>query len=130
MLENRNVHSLSTSKTIVDPMLKCEKLMEYFIASLKDQSNLFLKDISSLKYLVYTYSHIPLTFKEEVASTLKTYYLRHFSEVDVFVELNGKAEIQDIIKVSSLGIRIVAMDKDKKQANFSKDIDLEKYITK
>ena len=130
MTENRNVPTLSTSKTISDPMLKCEKLMEYFVASLRDQSNLFIKDISSLKYLVFTYSHIPLTFKENVSSTLKKYYLNHFTDVDITVELNSTAEIQNVIRVSSVGIRIVAIDSDGKRANFSKDIDLEKYITK
>ena len=130
MTENRNVPTLSTSQTISDPMLKCEKLMEYFVASLKDQSNLFIKDISSLKYLVFTYSHVPLTFKENVSSTLKKYYLNHFTDVDITVELNSTAEIQNVIRVSSVGIRIVAIDSDGKRANFSKDIDLEKYITK
>jgi len=130
MQENRNVPSLSTSKTIVDPMLKCEKLMEYFIASLRDQSNLFVNNISSLKYLVYTYSHIPLTFKEEVASTLKTYFLRYFTEIEVSVELNSTIEIQDVIRVTSIGIKIIAMDSAGNKANFSKDIDLEKYIIK
>ena len=129
-METRNVPSLSTSKTISNPLLKCEKLMEYFIASLKDQSNLFIKHISSLKYLVFTYSHVPITFQEQVASALKIYYLRHFTEVEVTVELNSTIQIEDIIKVSSIGIRIVVIDADGERANFSKDIDLEKYITK
>jgi hypothetical protein len=104
--------------------------MEYFIASLKDQSNLFIKHISSLKYLVFTYSHVPITFQEQVASALKIYYLRHFTEVEVTVELNSTTQVEDIIKVSSIGIRIVVIDADGERANFSKDIDLEKYITK
>ena len=130
MAETRNVPSLSTSKTITNPTLKAEKLLEYFVASLRDQSNFFLKDISSLKYLVYSYSDSPMRFKEEVISTLEKYYKRHYNDVSISVSLNNSDDDLKVIKVSTIEIRIIAIDNNLDKVNYSKTIDLEKYILK
>lgn len=130
MAETRNVPSLSTSKTITNPTLKVEKLLEYFVASVKDQSNFFMENISSLKYLVFTYSDSPMRFKEEVVSALETYYKRHFNSVAISIELNNSTNDAEVIKVSTIGIRIVAVDNNMEKVNYSKTIDLEKYVLK
>lgn len=130
MAEKRNVPSLSTSKTITNPTLKAEKLLEYFVASLRDQSNFFMKDITSLKYLVFTYSDSPMRFKEEVVSALEKYYGRHFNNVTISIELNNATNDLEVIKVSTIGIRIVATDNNMEKLNYSKTIDLEKYLLK
>lgn len=130
MAEKRNVPSLSTSKTITNPNLKAEKLLEYFVASVRDQSNFFMNDITSLKYIVFNYSDSPMRFKEEVISALEKYYKRHFNDVSVSIELNNANNDLEVIKVSTIGIRIIAVDSDLNKINYSKTIDLEKYVLK
>ena len=130
MAEARNVPSLSTSKTITNPTLKAEKLLEYFVASVKDQSNFFLNDISSLKYLVFNYSDSPMRFKEEVVSALEKYYKRHYNDVSISVSLNNADNDLEVIRVSTIEIRIIAVDNNLDKVNYSRTIDLEKYILK
>lgn len=130
MAEIRNVPSLSTSKIITDPTLKAEKLLEYFVASLKDQSNYFMDSISSLKYLVFSYSDSPIRFKEELSVVLEAYFKRHYTSVSISIELNNADDDNKVIRVSSVGIRIVAIDNNGEKINFSKTIDLERYLIK
>lgn len=130
MAETRNVPSLSTSKIITNPTLKAEKLLEYFVASVKDQSNFFMENISSLKFIVFNYSDSPMRFKEEVISALEKYYKRHFNDVSISVELNNANNDLEVIRVSTIGIRIVAVDNNLDKVNYSRTIDLEKYVLK
>lgn len=130
MIEKRNVPSLSTSNTITNPYLKAEKLLEYFVASVKDQSNFFMDNITSLKFLVFQYSDNPTRFKEEMVNALKKYYLRHYDTVDINISLNDTENDLTVIKVSTVQIQIIAVDANNEKINYTKTIDLEKYLLK
>lgn len=92
------------------------KLFEYFLASDYSQSNVFYRDISSLKYLVTEYKDSQ-ELKREIENTLSKLYKRHFDNVSVLVEVKES----ELSSTTELLINITA-DNDGKQYYLAKDI--------
>ncbi len=92
------------------------KLFEYFLASDYSQSNVFYRDISSLKYLITEYKDSQ-ELKREIENTLSKLYKRHFDNVSVLVEVKES----ELSSTTELLINITA-DNDGKQYYLAKDI--------
>jgi len=92
------------------------KLFEYFLSSDYSQSNVFYRDISSLRYLVTEYKDSQ-ELKREIENTLSKLYKRHFDNVSVSVEVKES----ELSSTTELLINITA-DNDGKQYYLAKDI--------
>lgn len=92
------------------------KLFEYFLASDYSQSNVFYRDISSLKYLITEYKDSQ-ELKREIENTLSKLYKRHFDNVSVLAEVKES----ELSSTTELLINITA-DNDGKQYYLAKDI--------
>ncbi|MGE3592509.1 MAG: hypothetical protein AB7G52_08465 [Arcobacter sp.] len=92
------------------------KLFEYFLASDYSQSNVFYRDISSLKYLITEYKDSQ-ELKRVIENTLSKLYKRHFDNVSVLVEVKES----ELSSTTELLINITA-DNDGKQYYLAKDI--------
>jgi len=126
-MENRNVLSLSTAKLITNPSLKIEKLLNYFLASDKDQSNYFQKQTCSMKWLIAQYGSNPNEFIIELKNALTSMYKRYFVSAEINIEFNNNEDIDQIILVKRIGIKIDVIDSDNVSGNYTGDIDMSDY---
>lgn len=126
-MEKKHVLTLSTANVITNPSLKIEKLLQYFLASDKDQSNYFQKQTSSMKWLIAQYGSNPNDFIIELKNALTSMYKRYFVSVEVNIEFNNNENIDQIILVKRIGVKIDAIDSDNVAGNYTGDIDMSDY---
>lgn len=126
-MEKKHVLTLSTANIITNPSLKIEKLLQYFLASDKDQSNYFQKQTSSMKWLIAQYGSNPNDFIIELKNALTSMYKRYFVSVEVNIEFNNNENIDQIILVKRIGVKIDAIDSDNVTGNYTGDIDMSDY---
>lgn len=116
--------TLSSSGVLYNPSLILDKQMGYFLASNQNQSDIFSKDVASLKYIVHKFSNMPSRFREELINALNKMLSRLFSSVDVTVELNDTT-VEAVVRKISIAIKVV--DYENNVGEFARDMNVEDY---
>ncbi len=92
-LKNLNVPTVSTDGWVNDDGTKAYRLLEYFLISDYSQSNMYLGNITSLKYIMGETLGLP---PDRIADTIKEalvgMYDRYFKEFEIFVSLGALGE--------------------------------------
>lgn len=114
-MDNRIIPTLSTDKFISEPILKLDTLFAYFLSSDYSQSNTYRGSISSLKYLMQKNTGDDNGLISDIISTLNTYLLRYFTEVNVYAEMKEETII---------GISIRVKDSDGVEATLERSLNV------
>ena len=85
----------STASWVINKYEIVNKVFNYFLISEKSQSNLFKKDIASLKYLI-AMSKDEISLSTAIKNTLTDLYQDYFDKVGIDVNTVDKGGILDI----------------------------------
>ncbi len=116
--------TLSSSGVLTNPSLILDRLIKYFLASNQNQSNIFSRDIASLKYIVHLHSRNPSGFRDALITSLDKLLRRYFNTVDIIVQLNDTTT-ESLVKEIQLEINVI--DFDNVKGSFSQNLNVEDY---
>lgn len=99
------VPHLSLEGFITNKKIIMIKLMEHFLASDYSQSNMFMDEVCSLKYILEQYRTAD-ELKRNMISTLYRMYSKHYQTVDIMIDITDS----DDSSVQKINIDILAVD--------------------
>ena len=99
-MDNRPIPSLSTDNFIYDPLIKLRNIYSYFKISEYSQSNTYLGNVISLKYLIEQNSNVS-SLTGSITDNLTILFNRYFSKADVFCELTDNDDGSKSIKITA-----------------------------
>lgn len=116
--------TLSSSGVLTNPSLILDRLIQYFLASNQNQSNIFPNETASLKYIVHLHSKNPSGFRDALINSLNKMLRRYFNTVDIIVQLNDTTT-ESLVKEIQLEINVI--DFNNVNGSFSRNINIEDY---
>lgn len=102
--------SLSTYAWVKNPAEKVDFCMAHFVASEKNQTSLFAKNVSNLQWILEQYTEDMVGASDAVRRTLNTYLERYFDDINVeteITEFNSEESLSRMVLI----IRISIVDK-------------------
>ena len=113
------IPTLSLDGCIATSDIKIVKIFEHFLASEKDQSNIFNGYIASLKYILDEYSNVN-DIEEGITLTLTGIYTRYFDSVDIEVNVDDNDDKESTYNIS---IDIDVMDEYGNKYSLSRSLE-------
>ena len=113
------IPTLSLDGCIATSDIKIVKIFEHFLASEKDQSNIFNGYIASLKFILDEYSNAN-DIEEGITLTLTGLYNRYFDSVDVEVNVDDNDDKESTYNIS---IDIDVMDEYGNKYSLSRSLE-------
>jgi len=113
------IPTLSLDGCVATSDIKIVKIFEHFLASEKDQSNIFNGYITSLKYILDEYSNAN-DIEEGITLTLTGMYTRYFDSVDIEVNVDDNDDKESTYNIN---IDIDVMDEYGNKYSLSRSLE-------
>lgn len=102
-----SIHNLSTSGAITNNKSLAIRLLKNFMVSDYSQSNLYMGNVSSLRYLISQFDTVSeLELRDSITSQLTSMYGRYFDDVDVEVFTEESIKDKSLVNIK-IDIRVI-----------------------